>query len=189
MQQWKYPSSFLAKKLSEAHLFLSYRKPISAVSLKVILAVDVLVLQRIWIFFWYAVMRKTEKTPSWLSIKRDSFPSYRGNTMNKQVQDRIEKYHIYTFSHRKKGRPWKRDLILARTTRSVFRGSDSPPDCHSLPLPLQARPHTNKKSRPIGLLILLVRETGLEPVHQRYTPLKRARLPIPPLPRTFDIIS
>ena len=35
----------------------------------------------------------------------------------------------------------------------------------------------------------LVRETGLEPVHQRYTPLKRARLPIPPLPRTFDIIA
>ena len=38
-------------------------------------------------------------------------------------------------------------------------------------------------------LFLLVRETGLEPVHQRYTPLKRARLPIPPLPRTFGIIS
>ena len=46
------------------------------------------------------------------------------------------------------------------------------------PSPLQ-----NKKSKPIGLLFLLVRETGLEPVHQRYTPLKRARLPIPPLPR------
>ena len=39
------------------------------------------------------------------------------------------------------------------------------------------------------LQYFLVRETGLEPVHQRYTPLKRARLPIPPLPRgTFDII-
>ena len=34
-------------------------------------------------------------------------------------------------------------------------------------------------------LFLLVRETGLEPVHQRYTPLKRARLPIPPLPRVL----
>ena len=33
-------------------------------------------------------------------------------------------------------------------------------------------------------IVFLVRETGLEPVHQRYTPLKRARLPIPPLPRT-----
>ena len=33
-----------------------------------------------------------------------------------------------------------------------------------------------------------MRETGLEPVHQRYTPLKRARLPIPPLPRTVYII-
>ena len=36
---------------------------------------------------------------------------------------------------------------------------------------------------------LLVRETGLEPVHQRYTPLKRARLPIPPLPHTNGIIT
>ena len=33
--------------------------------------------------------------------------------------------------------------------------------------------------------LFLVRETGLEPVHQRYTPLKRARLPIPPLPRVL----
>ena len=32
---------------------------------------------------------------------------------------------------------------------------------------------------------LMVRETGLEPVHQRYTPLKRARLPIPPLPQAL----
>ncbi len=53
-----------------------------------------------------------------------------------------------------------------------------------VPFPLQ-----NKKSKPYGLLFLLVRETGLEPVHQRYTPLKRARLPIPPLPRgTLPII-
>ena len=29
-------------------------------------------------------------------------------------------------------------LVLARTARSVFRGSDSPQDCHSLPLPLRA---------------------------------------------------
>ena len=39
----------------------------------------------------------------------------------------------------------------------------------------------NKDQVKLGLY--LVRETGLEPVHQRYTPLKRARLPIPPLPR------
>ena len=31
----------------------------------------------------------------------------------------------------------------------------------------------------------LVRETGLEPVRWKHTPLKRARLPIPPLPRTL----
>ncbi len=28
---------------------------------------------------------------------------------------------------------------------------------------------------------LMVRETGLEPVRRKHTPLKRARLPIPPL--------
>ena len=40
----------------------------------------------------------------------------------------------------------------------------------------------------------LVRETGLEPVRDYHTPLKRARLPIPPLSqmsvqRTNDIIA
>ena len=33
------------------------------------------------------------------------------------------------------------------------------------------------------LQYFLVRETGLEPVRWKHTPLKRARLPIPPLPR------
>ena len=51
---------------------------------------------------------------------------------------------------------------------------------------LRSVSHTKTKStRPIGQVLLLVRETGLEPVHQRYTPLKRARLPIPPLPQNL----
>ena len=33
----------------------------------------------------------------------------------------------------------------------------------------------------------MVRETGLEPVRDYHTPLKRARLPIPPLSRIFVI--
>ena len=42
--------------------------------------------------------------------------------------------------------------------------------------------------------VVLVRETGLEPVRDYHTPLKRARLPIPPLSqmsvqRTNDIIA
>ena len=32
-------------------------------------------------------------------------------------------------------------------------------------------------------LSFMVRETGLEPVRWKHTPLKRARLPIPPLPQ------
>ncbi len=55
----------------------------------------------------------------------------------------------------------------------------------SVPFPPKQK-EVNRKGQP---LFVLVRETGLEPVHQRYTPLKRARLPIPPLPRTFDIIA
>ncbi len=35
--------------------------------------------------------------------------------------------------------------------------------------------------QPFGYLLFLVRETGLEPVRDYHTPLKRARLPIPPL--------
>ncbi len=39
-----------------------------------------------------------------------------------------------------------RDSILARTARSVFRGSDSPPDCHSVPLPLRAPVGAKKRT-------------------------------------------
>ena len=41
-------------------------------------------------------------------------------------------------------------------------------------------PAQNKKE-PLLRLFFLVRETGLEPVRDYHTPLKRARLPIPPL--------
>ena len=44
---------------------------------------------------------------------------------------------------------------------------------------------TKNKDQELNLGLYLVRETGLEPVHQRYTPLKRARLPIPPLPQNL----
>ena len=65
----------------------------------------------------------------------------------------------------------------------VVRGSDSPPDCHSLPLLLQV-PASHKKTDPTLVeSAFLVRETGLEPVRRIHTPLKRARLPVPPLSR------
>ena len=38
-----------------------------------------------------------------------------------------------------------------------------------------------KKGKPFGLPFSVVRETGLEPVWKNHTPLKRARLPVPPL--------
>ena len=42
---------------------------------------------------------------------------------------------------------------------------------------------TENKKASLATCSLLVRETGLEPVRRRHTPLKRARLPIPPLPQ------
>ncbi len=42
--------------------------------------------------------------------------------------------------------------------------------------------HQQKEEHDV-LLFLLVRETGLEPVRCNHTPLKRARLPVPPLSR------
>jgi len=41
--------------------------------------------------------------------------------------------------------------------------------------------HKNKKDVLLDIFFVLVRETGLEPVRQRHTPLKRACLPIPAL--------
>ncbi len=37
--------------------------------------------------------------------------------------------------------------------------------------------------------LILVREMGLEPIRDYHTPLKRARLPIPPLSRFFVVLS
>ena len=50
-----------------------------------------------------------------------------------------------------------------------------------------------KKQETVNRLLFLVRETGLEPVRCNHTPLKRARLPVPPLShichlRNIDII-
>ena len=49
----------------------------------------------------------------------------------------------------------QKDLILARTARSVFRGRERPPEVRSVPLPLQARQpsvkekETDRFTRPI----------------------------------------
>ena len=45
------------------------------------------------------------------------------------------------------------------------------------------RTHQHKRAPRMGCPFVLVRETGLEPVWKIHTPLKRARLPVPPLPR------
>ena len=45
-----------------------------------------------------------------------------------------------------------------------------------------------KKSTCFRKCFFLVRKTGLEPVWMNHTPLKRARLPVPPLPRQQCIL-
>ena len=49
----------------------------------------------------------------------------------------------------------------------------------------QQKAEKNKKPRKHLLPGSLVRETGIEPVWKIHTPLKRARLPVPPLSRTY----
>ena len=70
-------------------------------------------------------------------IKKQSFSELLSGSPNwaRTSDIMINSHALYRLSYR--GIPWctSRDSILARTARSVFRGSDSPPDCHSLPLP------------------------------------------------------
>ena len=51
------------------------------------------------------------------------------------------------------------------------------------PLGVQVPPFLTKNKRTFWCVCFLVRETGLEPVWMNHTPLKRARLPVPPLSR------
>ncbi len=46
-----------------------------------------------------------------------------------------------------------------------------------------------EKSAPSRNAFFLVREMGLEPIRDYHTPLKRARLPIPPLSRFYVVLS
>ena len=66
----------------------------------------------------------------------------------------------------------------------VVRGSDSPPDCHSLPLLLQALSLLKKKKGKTNFPFpFLVRVTGLEPAQPcDHKNLNLTRLPIPPRP-------
>ena len=69
-------------------------------------------------------------------------------------------------------------------------GENSPPDCF---LPLRSLLFksrlTKQKRAAIATLLRMVRETGLEPVRDYHTPLKRARLPIPPLSHSLVVPS
>ena len=88
----------------------------------------------------------------------------------------------------------RRDLILVATTQSralisallrssVSRGSDSHLGCHSTPLPFQSRfqSYTNTKDHLIGWSFGWCERRDLNPYGVNHTPLKRARLPVPPL--------
>ena len=66
-------------------------------------------------------------------------------------------------NHRNTDRGGSRELEPVRVAPQMFEG----------------RVHTKQKNQTFRSG--LVRETGLEPVRDYHTPLKRARLPIPPL--------
>ena len=81
----------------------------------------------------------------------------------------------------------RQDLTLLALRSSVSRGSESPPDSHSLPLPFKSTALINKKSTTArATLLLLVRATGLEPARGNHQILSLARLPIPPRPHIVN---
>ena len=77
------------------------------------------------------------------------------------------------------------DRRFATVPASDFVVKNSPPDCFlNAPHPLGVQKYVFGYKKLSGISryrIILVRETGLEPVRDYHTPLKRARLPIPPL--------
>ena len=83
-----------------------------------------------------------------------------------------------------------RETGLARLRAELWRGSDVPPARHSLPRP--SSPVSNNKNSHSTRSVLWEFWCGkrdLNPYGVHHTPLKRARLPVPPLPRTRGIIS
>ena len=85
-------------------------------------------------------------------------------------------------------------LMARRPSQATVPGSplfaeNSPPDCFFTLRPSRVQaPLKIKKSRCCDSSYL-VRETGLEPVRDYHTPLKRARLPIPPLSHSIVVPS
>ena len=87
----------------------------------------------------------------------------------------------------------RRDLTLGLRA-SVIRGHNSPPDCCSVPLLLQVPYAVYLMSDKKQLSNLLVTESwcerrDLNPYELPHTPLKRARLPIPPLSHIHFTLS
>ncbi len=74
--------------------------------------------------------------------------------------------------------------------RTFVRKNNSP-NCFFAPEAFGSSPVilSKKQDTPVGVSCFLVRETGLEPVRDYHTPLKRARLPIPPLSLGRGIIA
>ncbi len=72
-----------------------------------------------------------------------------------------------------------RAVSLQAERASFVRNAN--PICASTKTCLCACLSKTKTRRTCRLVFVLVRETGIEPVWHNHTPLKRARLPIPPL--------
>ena len=85
-------------------------------------------------------------------------------------------------------------LMARRPSQATVPGSpllakNSPPDCFFTLRPSRVQDPLKIKKEPLLRLFFLVRETGLEPVRDYHTPLKRARLPIPPLSHSIVVPS
>ena len=92
-----------------------------------------------------------------------------------------------------------RDFMRARRPKPcgfqypprTFVRKNNSPNCFFAHEPFGSSPVilSKKQDTPFGVSCFLVRETGLEPVRDYHTPLKRARLPIPPLSLGRGIIA
>ncbi len=79
----------------------------------------------------------------------------------------------------------KAESVSALLCDSVSLGSDVPPVHHSLPLPFKFLLYPHKQKGDTHKVYRLFRWCGrrdLNPYGVNHTPLKRARLPVPPLP-------
>ena len=137
----------------------------------------------------YDVARFTRNDAMFASMCRQAH-IIRRSRHHWQSQHHLPKANIIQKTHLCLGRQkcvfcWRgrKDSILARPTRSVFHGSDSPPDCHSPPFPLLVLPPMKTKRTDTLRVPILLFWRGRKDSNPRHAVLETAVLPTELHPR------